>query len=86
MLRGDPHTQLELGTPDRRCWGCGHWQEDNFPAAGAQPLGWCQFVRWLAPSGHAQMTHADDVCAKFEAAHGHSPIEAEEWARAVGLG
>jgi len=99
MLRGDPKTQLEIGTRDRRCWNCGHWEDDEFPAAGAQPMGYCRHVRWLVPGEPIkctkgpseprmveQLTHADDVCAKFEASHGHSPIEAEDWAQQAGLG
>lgn len=98
-MHANPRQHLQIGTPDRRCWQCAAYRDDSFPAAGSQPMGWCQLVRWLVPGAPVknrkgpptermveQMVHADDVCAKFEAAHGNSPVEAEEWALRMGLG
>ena len=73
MLTANPLQHLTFGTPDRRCWSCAAFVEADRLPATAQPLGTCTKVRWLLTlrgKDVRQDVHADDVCAKHEAAFG----------------
>ncbi|HET8612980.1 MAG TPA: hypothetical protein VFL92_09470 [Sphingomonas sp.] len=85
MFVADPRLHLRRGVQDRRCWECSAWIEWDRRADTAQPLGDCARVRWML-NGARQMTHADDVCAKFEQAAGRSLEERENRAVEAGLG
>lgn len=88
MITADPTKHLSIGFPDLRCWNCGTWSQPEHWPDTAQPLGDCSRVHWsMKVDGRdaRQMTHADDVCAKHEAA-GRSIDEREEFALRAGLG